>query len=50
MFRALRAHPQDSLAQGHLVYCVRAIAVEFHCNPDAANGHNTHAIYKVMLV
>jgi hypothetical protein len=36
-----------------LVYCVRACYVswlhQFHSNPDAANWHNTHAVYQVFV-
>jgi hypothetical protein len=31
MFRALLAHPQESLHKLHLVYCVRVMSVGFQC-------------------
>jgi hypothetical protein len=49
MFRALLAHPQESLHQRHLVYCVRVmsvgctkVGVELLSTPTlvAANWHN----------
>jgi hypothetical protein len=47
MFRALLAHLQEALHKQHLVYGMRFM---FHSNPDAANWHNTHAVYQVSFV
>jgi hypothetical protein len=49
MFRTLLAHPQDSLHKRHLVQCVRVRSVGC-TTPGAANWHNTHALYQLLLV
>jgi hypothetical protein len=50
MFRALLAHLKEPLHKRHLVYCVRVMSVGCSRIDDAANWHNTHAIYQVPFV
>jgi hypothetical protein len=49
MLRALLTHPQEALHKRHLVYYVRVMSVGC-TNPGAANWHNKHAIYQVLLI
>jgi hypothetical protein len=49
MFRALLVHPQEALYKT-AIGMLRACYVSWlHSKPDAANCHNTHAIYQVQF-